>query len=208
MYRPPHFAIDDRDALHAFIRAHPFATIAAMHDGAVQFAYAPVVLDELGTVRFHLARANPLAQLAPGTRVRFSFMGAHAYLSPDWYATPGMVPTWNYMAVEGEGVVALLSGAALVELLVDLSAAEEEHLKPKKPWTIDKVPEPKMTNLRNAIVGYEVVLETLAGKFKLSQNVKPEDSAGAVRGLEARGDAQSLAVAQAMRAAQKKSTAP
>jgi transcriptional regulator len=208
MYRPPHFAVDDTEALHAFIRAHPFATIAAVCDGAVWFAYAPVVLDGRGAARFHLARANPLAQLPPGTRVRLSFMGAHAYLSPDWYATPGMVPTWNYMAVEGEGAVTPLTGAALVQLLVDLSAAEEEHLRPKKPWTVDKVPEPKLTNLKNAIVGYEVVLETLAGKFKLSQNVKPEDSAGAVKGLEARGDAMSVAVARAMRAAQKRSTAP
>jgi transcriptional regulator len=208
MYRPPHFAVDDNEALHAFIRSHPFATIAAACDGAVQFAYAPVVLDGRRAARFHLARANPLAQLVPGTRVRLSFMGAHAYLSPDWYATPGMVPTWNYMAVEGEGAVTPLTGAALVQLLVDLSAAEEGHLKPKKPWTIDKVPEPKMTNLKNAIVGYEVVLETLAGKFKLSQNVKPEDCAGAVQGLEARGDPMSVAVARAMRGAQKPSTAP
>jgi transcriptional regulator len=87
-----------------------------------------------------------------------------------------------------------------VQLLVDLSAAEEGHLRPKKPWTIDKVPEPKMTTLLNAIVGFEVALGTLEGKFKLSQNLKPEDFRGAAEGLEARGDAQSVAVAHAMRA--------
>jgi transcriptional regulator len=200
MYRPAHFAIDDANEVQAFIRAHPFATVAAVLDGAVQFAYAPVVLDGHGVARFHLARANPLARLVQGARVRLSFMGAHAYLSPDWYQTPGMVPTWNYMAVEGEGAVTLLTGDALVQLLADLTAAEEEHLKPKAPWSIDKVPEPKMTNLKNAIIGFAVAFETLEGKFKLSQNIKPEDFAGAARGLELRGDPASLAVARAMRA--------
>ncbi|HUO88107.1 MAG TPA: FMN-binding negative transcriptional regulator [Rhizomicrobium sp.] len=201
MYRPAHFAVDDADTLHAFIRSHPFATVAAVIGGAVHFAYAPVVLDAPGTVRFHLARANPLAQLGEGARVRLSFMGPHAYVSPDWYATPGMVPTWNYMAVEGEGAVTPLRGEALVRLLADLSAAEEAHLRPKKPWTIDKVPEPKMTTLKNAIVGLEVVFDTLSGKFKLSQNVKPEDRAGAIAGLESRGDPQSAATAREMRKA-------
>jgi transcriptional regulator len=200
MYRPAAFAVDDARELHAFIRAHPFATVAAAIGGAVQFAYAPVVLDTGGAARFHLARNNPLARLTQGARVRLSFLGPHAYVSPDWYVTQGMVPTWNYMAVEGEGAVTPLSGDALVQLLVDLSAAEEGHLRPKKPWTIDKVPEPKMTTLLNAIVGFEVALETLEGKFKLSQNLKPEDFRGAAEGLEARGDAQSVAVAHAMRA--------
>jgi transcriptional regulator len=198
MYRPAAFAVDDVRALHAFVRAHPFATVAAVIDSAVQFAYAPVVLDAGGTARFHLARSNPLARLATGARVRLSFLGPHAYVSPDWYVTQGMVPTWNYMAVEGEGAVTPLTGDALVRLLVDLSAAEEAHLQPKKPWTVDKVPEPKMTTLLNAIVGFEVALDTLEGKFKLSQNIKPEDFSGAAEGLEARGDAQSVAVARAM----------
>src|SRR5215467_13101948 len=105
MYRPAHFAVDDTEALHGFIRAHPFATIAAVVDGAIGFAYAPVIFDPPRTARFHLARANPLAQLVTGARVRLSFMGAHAYVSPDWYRTPGMVPTWNYLAVEAEGAV-------------------------------------------------------------------------------------------------------
>ena len=201
MYRPPAFAIDDRNALLAFLRDHPFATLAAVVGGSVQFAYAPVIVSEDGTARFHLARNNPLAALADGARLRLSFLGPHAYVSPDWYRSEGMVPTWNYSAVEGEGAVRRLDEAALRTLLADLSAAEEAHLLPKKPWTVDKVPAAKMATLLNAIVGFSLRFEMLQGKFKLSQNIEPEDAAGAMQGLEARGDAQSVAVAGAMRGA-------
>jgi transcriptional regulator len=110
-----------------------------------------------------------------------------------------MVPTWNYSAVEGEGIARRLDGDELRTLLVDLSAAEETHLAPKAPWTIDKVPAERMAVLLKAIVGFSLTFETFEGKFKLSQNIKPEDFEGAVKGLEARADAPSTAVAAAMR---------
>jgi transcriptional regulator len=198
MYRPPAFAVDDKDALHGFMRAHPFATIALAHEGAVLLAYAPVLLDG-DTLRFHLAAANPLAQAAHGQCLRLSFLGPHAYISPDWYESAGLVPTWNYCAVEGEGVAHRVDGDGLRRLLIELSAAEEAPLHPKAPWTIDKVPQQKMTLLLGAIIGFSLRLETLAGKFKLSQNLKPQDAAGAIAGLEARGDTASLATAKAMR---------
>ena len=199
MYRPAAFAVDDAQELHAFIRAQPFATIAAVVDGAVQFAYAPVVVSAAGLARFHLARANPVAGLADGTRVRLSFLGANAYVSPDWYERAAMVPTWNYSAVEAEGALRRMSEDALRSLLIDLSAAEEEKLRPKRPWTIDKVPSERMAGLLQAIAGFEVRFETLAGKFKLSQDKAPQDFDGVLRGLDGCGDAASAAVAQAMR---------
>ena len=199
MYRPRAFAVDDAQELHAFIRAHPFATLAAVVDGAVQLAYAPVVVGGAGTARFHLARGNPLAALADGTRLRLLFLGANAYVSPDWYLSAAMVPTWNYSVVEGEGVLRRLSEDALRTLLIDLSAAEEDKLLPKKPWTVDKVPPERMTGLVQAIAGFEVRLETLAGKFKLSQDKAPQDFDGVLRGLDGRDDAGSAAVAHAMR---------
>ncbi|MBS0470446.1 MAG: FMN-binding negative transcriptional regulator [Proteobacteria bacterium] len=197
MYRPKAFAVDA--ALHDFIRIRPFATIAATIGGTIHFAYAPVVLGPGDVVRFHLARANPLASLAEGARVRFSFLGPDAYVSPDWYVSAGMVPTWNYMAVEGEGIIKRLDESETRRMLVDLSAAEEEKLLPKEPWTIDKVPAEKMAMLLNAIVGMEVVFTTLEGKFKLSQNVKPEDMAGLISGLERTGSHAATAVASKMK---------
>jgi transcriptional regulator len=198
MYRPAAFAFDDRAALHAFIRANPFATVAAAVEGRVAIAYAPIVLDG-DAARFHLAANNPVAQAADGARLTLSFMGPHAYISPDWYVTPGMVPTWNYSVVEGEGIARRLDAAATRALLDDLSAVEEAHLLPKAPWKSGKVAPERMAMLLTAIVGFSIAFDTLHGKAKLSQNVRREDFDGAVAGLEARGDAASAAVAAVMR---------
>jgi transcriptional regulator len=205
MYRPGAFAIDDTAVLHETIRQRVFATIAAVIDGAVTFAYAPVILDAgngtRGGIRYHLAMGNALAKLEDGTRVWLSMTSADAYISPDWYKSLVTVPTWNYIAVEGEGVVRRTSREELRELVVDLSAQEEEKLLPKRPWLIDKVPPERTEALLNGIVGFSLPFERLEGKFKLSQDKKPEDFVGVIAGLEARGDVASLAVAAAMRRA-------
>ena len=202
MYRPRANAIDDVAALFAVIRARVFATLALAHEGRVHFAYAPVVLtgDGKGTIRFHLAKANEMAALADGARLLVSFVGPDAYISPDWYETTGLVPTWNYIAVEGSGIAKKLSRDEMLLLLDDLSAQEEEKLRPKTPWTMAKVPEQRREGLLNAIVGFSLPFETLEGKFKLGQDKKPEDFARVIAALEARGDAASVAVAAAMRA--------
>jgi transcriptional regulator len=202
MYRPGPYVQDDVKVLHEIIRERSFCLVAAVVGGEPpQFAYAPVVVDDdgaRGRVRFHLARANPLAKL-DGAKVRLSFLGPDTYVSPDWYKTEGLVPTWNYIAVEGTGVARQLDKAALRQLLVDLSAVHEERLRPKKPWTIDKVPESKMDALLNAIVGFSVSLETLEGKFKLSQDKKADDVNGVIEALEASHDASGRAVAAIMK---------
>jgi transcriptional regulator len=204
MYRPPAFAIDDAGTLHAFIRAQPFAVVALAVGEGVQLAYAPVILSaDGGSARFHLTANNPVGQAADGARVTLSFLGAHAYISPDWYETAGMVPTWNYEAVEGRGMVRKLDPDALRALLDALSQAEEVRLAPKPVWTADKVPAEKMARLLAAITGFEIVFESLQGKFKLSQNLAPQDFGGALRGLDMRGDPASSGVAAAMRKAQK-----
>jgi transcriptional regulator len=203
MYVPAHFALSGVTAVHAFLRSHVFATIAGEIDGRISFAYAPIVLDTepepLGRIRFHLARANPLAGIVDDAALRVSVMGPHAYVSPDWYSTDGMVPTWNYLVVEGAGRARRLSDAGLKRLLVDLVAQEESALTPKTPWTMGRVPPERLNVLLATIAGFELVFETLEGKAKLSQNRAPADRQGAIQGLEQRGDAASLAVAAAMR---------
>lgn len=204
MYRPRAFVVDDVASLHAVIRESVFATIAVVDDGAVQFAYAPVVLDSgtgMGTIRFHLAKANAVAALVDDARLAVTFTGADAYVSPDWYESEGLVPTWNYIAVEGTGIARRLDEQALHRLLEELSAAEEAKLLPKAPWTLAKVEPRRLDALLQAIVGFELRFETLQGKFKLSQDKRATDMEGVIQGLEARGDARSLAVANAMRAA-------
>jgi transcriptional regulator len=203
MYRPSAFAVDDVSVLHDVIRKRVFATIAAVRDGAVAFAYAPMILDAgngaKGGIRYHLAIGNPLAKLEDGARVRISMMAADAYISPDWYREAVTVPTWNYVAVEGEGEVRRASRDELRQLVIDLSAQEEEKLLPKTPWLIDKVPEKRIEALLNGIVGFSLVFEKLGGKFKLSQDKKPVDVEGVIAALERRGDASSVAIASAMK---------
>ena len=202
MYRPAAYAIDDPQLLHDVMRTRRFATFAAFLLGDVHFAYAPVIIDAeprpFGTLRFHLARANPMAGI-DGEPVHVSLLAADTYVSPDWYETKGLVPTWNYIAVEARGRACATDERALRQLLVDLSVAAEKTLLPKPPWQIDKVPEERLAALYKGIRGFSVALERLEGKFKLSQDKKPADVAGVIAALEGRGDAQSLAVARAMK---------
>jgi transcriptional regulator len=202
MYRPRAYVVDDIPVLHDIIRKRSFAMIATVMDGGVAFAYAPVVLSNdprpLGTLRYHLAHANPLAALH-GAKVRVSFLGPDAYVSPDWYGAEGFVPTWNYIAIEASGGVERLDEVEFRTLLDDLSAQHEARLLPKTPWTLDKLPGQKIKQLMNAIVGFRVRLDTLEGKFKLSQDKKPEAFAGVVAVLEKSEDATDRAVADAMR---------
>jgi transcriptional regulator len=203
MYRPSAFAVDDIAILQDVMRSRVLAMVAAVRDGAVQFAYAPVIVDAgngpCGGIRFHLARGNPLAALEDGARISISIMAGDTYVSPDWYRMIVTVPTWNYIAVEGDGAVRRASREELRQLVIDLSAQEEEKLLPKKPWLIDKVPPERTEALLNGIVGFSLSFERLQGKFKLSQDKSSDDIEGVIAGLEARGDAASLAVANAMR---------
>lgn len=202
MYRPRAFSVDDPATLHDVVRRRVFATLALAHEGRVSFAYAPVVLDTasgLGAIRFHLAKANPFAALADGAWLSVSFSAADAYVSPDWYESEGLVPTWNYIAVEGTGIARALDREGLRRLLADLSAQEEAGLLPKLPWTLEKLAEGRLEALSNAITGFAIAFETLGGKFKLSQDKAYADFEGVVGGLKARGDVASVAIAAAMR---------
>jgi transcriptional regulator len=202
MYRPRAFVEDDVAVLRDFVRERAFATVAMTIEGRIHFAYAPVVLDGegLGRVRFHQAKSNPVCAAADGAALHFSFLGDDAYISPDWYDTQGRVPTWNYTAVEARGTARKLARDALRQLLVDISADQERRLLPKEPWRIGKIDAARLEGLLNAIEGFEVALESLEGKFKLSQNVADADKKGAIAGLEGRTDARSLAIARAMKA--------
>jgi transcriptional regulator len=201
MYNPQAFAITDRTILHELIIGHSFAVIASAMEGVVRFAYAPTLfLPDVrhGRVQFHLARANPLARIEDGTNLTLSFLGPHAYISPNWYKSAGQVPTWNYVAVEGVGRARRLDAQELTSQLAALAAQNEAQLS-SKPWTLGKLPEDRRNMLLSAISGFEVELSSLGGKLKLSQNRTPEDVAGAIAGLEARGDPASLAIAAVMK---------
>jgi len=202
MYNPAHFSESDMGVLHEFVRNNVFATFAGTIGGAIHFAYAPVVIDaepSPGAVRFHFARANPIAEIGEGAILKFSIVGPHCYISPDWYETPGMVPTWNYVAVEGSGRLHRLNEAGLIKLLHDLAAQEERLLLPKAPWMLGNIGAERLSQLLPAIAGFELVFDSLEGKAKLSQNRSQADIAGAIAALDRRSDPSGRAVASAMR---------
>ena len=162
------------------MRENGFATVVTAADGVPFASHVPVLVDGDGAagglkIRGHVARANPhWKQLANGNPVLVMFHGPHAYVSPSWYAPdPQSVPTWNYAVVHAHGHAALLAPADLRTLLKDLVDAHERASA--QPWRFDSMPAEYVDRLLGAIVGFEIAVERLEGKLKLSQNQTPDD---------------------------------
>jgi transcriptional regulator len=202
MYLPPHFNETDEAKLHAVIRAHSFATLVTM-DGATPFAsHVPLAfLPERGphgTLIGHVARANPQwRHFASGVEALAIFQGPHAYISPSWYRTPNMVPTWNYVAVHAYGRPRLVEDTAAFGEILRLTIAEYESGRPTS-WS-EQLPAETKAALMKAIVGFEIELTRLEGKFKLSQNRTPEDIAGAADALSQSSNQTDRELAELMR---------
>lgn len=203
MYVPRHFSQGDTARAHDLIRDNVFATLVTEISGRPEGTHVPVVLDadrgERGSLRFHLARANPTSEAlreAPG--VLMVFVGPHTYISPDWYAHENLVPTWNYAVVHAYGVPRCMDDAELRRLLDDLSASQEGRL-PKTPWTTDKMPAELVEKMCKAIVGFDLPIGELQAKWKFNQNRGAADRKGVVDALEALGGEANLAVSATMR---------
>jgi transcriptional regulator len=207
MYVPRHFAFPEgaESQLHDLIEAHNFGLLVAGDGaGAPEAAHLPFVLDRtrgpLGTLIAHVARANPIwRRFAPQREVLAVFQGPHSYVSPDWYAARGLVPTWNYLSVHAYGLPRILADeAAATAALEALSGVMEAGLAPKPPWTLDRLSESARRGLVRGIVAFEIELVRLEGKQKLNQNRTAADRVGVIRALRDQGGAEALALAQAM----------
>jgi transcriptional regulator len=203
MYVPRHFSQDDTSVAHDLIRNNVFATLITEVSGRLDATHVPVVLDAergaLGSLRFHLARANPTsAALTDDREALLVFVGPHTYISPDWYANENLVPTWNYAVVHAYGTPRTMSDAELRLLLDDLSASQEQLL-PKTPWTTHKMPPDLFAKMRKAIVGFDLPIAELQSKWKFNQNRGADDRAGVVAALEELGGESRHAVAATMR---------
>ncbi|WP_419252036.1 FMN-binding negative transcriptional regulator [Caulobacter sp. ErkDOM-YI] len=181
------FRVEDRETLLAFLRAHPFVTLAASVGGRPMVAQAPVVVRDMHdalVIDFHLSRGNVLApHLVQGFRAVMLSTGPDAYVSPDWYESADQVPTWNYLSVEAEGSVVVLDEAELIAQLDSLSEQEEARLAPKPLWTRHKMAPGKFEAMLRGIIGGRLFLDRLEGTFKLSQNKGEADRLGAAKGL-------------------------
>lgn len=200
MYVPDHFLQDDRDAALDLIERNAFGLLVA----GAEAAHIPFVLDrQQGLLRCHVARANPIWTLAVNQAVLAVFSGPHAYVSPDWYDSPGLVPTWNYTAVHVLGTAREMPAPALEAHLRALVAQEERHLSPKPAWALDRVPAKAVAALQRGIVGLEIPLERVDAKWKLSQNRAQADRRKVIGALRARGGENNTAVADAMERSEK-----
>ena len=196
MYIPSAFRADDRAALYELIERHGFGTLVTVLDGAPFATHLPFVLDRgRGVLLGHVARANPHWRAFDGAaEALVIFQGPHAYVSPSWYATAPAVPTWNYAAVHVYGVPRLLDEAELRDLLDRLVSRYEAGRE--RPWTMDLPPD-YLRKMLQAIIGFEVPIERIEGKFKLNQNRSSEDRAGVIAALSA-GGAEERALAEFM----------
>ena len=203
MYTPRSYRNDDLPELHALIRRYNFATLFTHRDGESFATHLPFMIDAdrgpQGTLIAHMARANPhwraFAGAAPSLVV---FIGPHSYISPAWYRHQETVPTWNYAVVHATGTPRIVSAdPAMREMVMRLV---DEHEAPLgHPWDVAQA-EAVMDVELKGIVGFEIPIERIEGKFKLNQNRAREDQEGVARALEASDDPSAREIARLMRA--------
>jgi transcriptional regulator len=203
VYVPKQFQITDTAWCHALMRAQSFAAMITADDAGVPFAtHLPILVDPargpLGTLRGHVARANPhWRYLSAGRPTLVIFAGAHAYVSPSWYATHPSVPTWNYVAVHAIGTGALVEDPEPVKtLLADLVRTYESS--GPTAWSLEGLPADYLAGMQRGIVAFEIPIERLEGKAKLSQNRDAVDQARTREALAAADDPLARAVAALM----------
>jgi transcriptional regulator len=197
MYIPTHFREADDATLAGFIETHSFGTLTTVADGKPFATHIPFLYErEQRVLHCHVARANPQwTHLAAAPDVLVIFQGPHGYVSPTWYATKDAVPTWNYTAVHVYGHARAVDDAALTRQHVERLAARYERGN-AAPWV------PSFDPRRLAgIVGIEIGITEIEGKFKLSQNRSAADRAGVIEKLMASGADNDVALARLMAAA-------
>lgn len=203
MYIPQHFDASDVAWCHAHIRREPFAILVGVDQAGAPFAtHLPVLLDEepapLGTLLAHVARPNPQWQLFAANRpVLVVFWGPHAYISPSLYAQHPSVPTWNYVAVHAYGVPRIVDDPARVRALLDRLVHTFEDGRPS-PWRMDGLTDKYLDGMMRGIVAFEIPIERLEGKAKLSQNRPAGDQASVRAALAAEDDPAARALAALM----------
>lgn len=199
MYLPPPHREHDTARMIALMRAHPLGLlITHAADGLTANAAPFSVCEEGGVLRLvaHLARANPQWRQAGEALVVFT--GPDAYVSPGWYATKqttgAVVPTWNYVAVHAYGRLRAIEDRAWLRAQVEALTTTHEAAR-AGPWRVDDAPPAYIEQMLGAIVGVEIAVARLEGKWKMSQNRTVEDRIGVVAGLRAQSGAETDAVA-------------
>jgi transcriptional regulator len=209
MYVPSHFAETRTEVLQQLIREHAQAVLVTLGSGGLSANHIPFELDPdpapFGTLRGHVARANPVwHDFSKDVEALVVFQGAQAYISPSWYETKKqtgkVVPTYNYIVVHAHGALRVVQDQAWLRALVERLTNRFEGQK-AEPWRVSDAPGEFVDKLLGAIVGLEIPVTRLIGKWKLSQNRPQADRDGVVRGLSESADADQLAMARLVESA-------
>lgn len=187
MYVPRHFRVDDRDTLESFIRQNEFATLIVAREDNVDVNHVPLNLEGNAIVG-HVAAPNPIVEaIRAGARATAVFYGPHAYISPRWYPSARAVPTWNYAVVHVTGRLTELSREENIAAIRRLVARfEDVQTAPFAAVWDDE----SFWKQVGGTLGFRLEIESMVGKFKLSQNRTDEDRLGAIEGLELVGQAE------------------
>jgi transcriptional regulator len=213
MYQPAHFVEQDADALLALMTSAPLATLVRGGTGLAA-DILPLEVERVGSgwrITGHVARANALWREADGQPVLAIFQGPQAYISPNWYPSKAQhgkaVPTWNYTMVQVHGTLRAIEDPEWLRAFVTRLTERNEGGR-AMPWHVADAPADYLAAMLQAIVGIEIEVTKLEGKFKLSQNRSAEDRTGVVLGLESdaalQRQAQADALAQQMQAVEQR----
>lgn len=189
MYLPTSFAEDRPEVIADLIARHPLGLLITGSDlqaSHVPLLYQPPAAGAPGLLRGHLALANPHSHTLDGAAALVVFQGPEAYISPSTYPTkqhdPRHVPTWNYAVVHVRGHVRVLREAAAVLAIVDQLSSQFERQR-AAPWSLAEAPPDYVAGLLRGVVGIEITVTSLQGKWKMSQNRRAEDAAGVAAAL-------------------------
>ena len=189
MYVPAHFAEDRIEVLHDAIRASGLATLVTLTADGLIASHVPLMLDPepapYGTLIGHLARPNPQARVAIGEALAI-FLGTEGYITPSYYATKRetgkVVPTWNYTAIHAYGTLRFIDDRKqLLDIVTRLTNRHDDTRA--APWAVSDAPADFVQGMLNGIIGFELTITRLQGKWKMSQNRPEADRTGVVSGL-------------------------
>jgi transcriptional regulator len=212
MYLPNHFAETRTEVLHELIRSHPFAVLVTLDATGLVANHIPMEIDAaagpLGTLRGHVARANTAwTGHRPEVEAMAVFQGLDSYITPQYYATKAttgkVVPTWNYATVHAYGPLRAIEDPvwlrALVERLTGRHEGDRQRATGAAPWQVGDAPASYIDAQLRTIVGIEIPIARIQGKWKVSQNRPREDRAGVVAGLGESSDPVQRAMAELVR---------